>query len=203
MNVTVEYKAPTRRSLLVSTSIAAVVAALALVVVILPAEYGIDPTGLGGVLGLSGMSASGEAPAVPAPEQAGFVQSHEQPFRSDNVDIVLAPFEEMEFKALLSQGQTMLYSWHVDDGSKLYYEFHGEPTVEGFPEDYYMSYELVDGADSEHGSLAAPFTGRHGWYWLNDNDHPVTIRLRASGYYASLDELWRSSDPAPAQAGTD
>ncbi|MEH6470905.1 MAG: transmembrane anchor protein [Halopseudomonas sp.] len=46
---------PTSRQLLRSTLIAAVVAALLLITTVLPAEYGIDPTGAGRYLGLTNM----------------------------------------------------------------------------------------------------------------------------------------------------
>ena len=47
--------APTSRQLIRSTFIAVIVAALLLVTCILPAEYGVDPTGVGRVLGLTQM----------------------------------------------------------------------------------------------------------------------------------------------------
>ncbi len=46
---------PSARRLLRSTAVAAVAALLILVTVVLPAEYGIDPTGVGRVLGLTRM----------------------------------------------------------------------------------------------------------------------------------------------------
>ena len=46
---------PTARQLWRSTAIAAVAAAVILATVVWPSEYGIDPTGLGGVLGLTTM----------------------------------------------------------------------------------------------------------------------------------------------------
>lgn len=46
---------PSPRKLLRSTLIALAVAVLLLVTVVLPAEYGIDPTGVGRVLGLTRM----------------------------------------------------------------------------------------------------------------------------------------------------
>lgn len=46
---------PSARALARSTLLAAVVAALLLVTTVLPAEYGIDPTGIGRVLGLTQM----------------------------------------------------------------------------------------------------------------------------------------------------
>jgi hypothetical protein len=49
------YGAPDSKRLLRSTLIAAVVAGILLVTVVLPAEYGIDPTRIGRVLGLTQM----------------------------------------------------------------------------------------------------------------------------------------------------
>ncbi len=46
---------PTSAQLIRSTMIAAVVAAVLLVTVVLPAEYGNDPTGIGEILGLTEM----------------------------------------------------------------------------------------------------------------------------------------------------
>lgn len=46
---------PSSKQLLRSTVIAAVTAAALLVTTVLPAEYGIDPTGIGRVLGLTEM----------------------------------------------------------------------------------------------------------------------------------------------------
>lgn len=46
---------PTPRTLVRSTAIAVAVAAAILVTTVLPAEYGIDPTGVGRVLGLTQM----------------------------------------------------------------------------------------------------------------------------------------------------
>ena len=46
---------PTSRQLVRSTLVALAVAALLLVTVVLPAEYGIDPTGIGRLTGLAEM----------------------------------------------------------------------------------------------------------------------------------------------------
>jgi hypothetical protein len=32
----------------------------------------------------------------------------------------------------------------------------------------------------------APFSGEHGWYWVNLNDHPVTITLTVTGYFDDM-----------------
>jgi hypothetical protein len=46
--------APERKKLIVSTLVALLVAALLLVTIVLPAEYDIDPTRIGKLLGLTG-----------------------------------------------------------------------------------------------------------------------------------------------------
>jgi hypothetical protein len=58
---------PSSRRLVRSTLVAASVATLLLVTVVLPAEYGVDPTGVGRVLGLTQM---GEIKAALAKEAA-------------------------------------------------------------------------------------------------------------------------------------
>ena len=64
---------PSTRQLLKSTASAAAIAAVLLVTCILPAEYGIDPTGIGQMLGLKSMGEikqqlHAEADAPPAIE---------------------------------------------------------------------------------------------------------------------------------------
>jgi hypothetical protein len=49
------HELPSSRALLRSTLIAAATAAVLLVTVVLPAEYGVDPTGVGRVIGLTEM----------------------------------------------------------------------------------------------------------------------------------------------------
>lgn len=60
------------RKLALATTLAAVVAALVLVIAILPAEYGFDPTGLGGAAGFTKLN-EGTPPGalVDAPEDSG------------------------------------------------------------------------------------------------------------------------------------
>lgn len=55
VNIPTEVELPSSRRLFVSSLLALVVAAVILVTVILPAEYGIDPTGVGRAIGLQQM----------------------------------------------------------------------------------------------------------------------------------------------------
>ena len=190
--------------------------------VILPAEYDIDPTGLGGILGLTALSGgratvspeiaddimdpAGTTPAtvpgtlpVPEPDAAetmpgeyrklptppGTDLSHQTVYRTEVLEIPLALDEELEYKASLAQGEPLLYSWETDEGM-VYYDFHGEPAESD--ERVFMSYEEGE-KNTTHGYLIAPFTGDHGWYWLNISDHPVTVKLTVSGYYTWIGKI--------------
>jgi hypothetical protein len=55
-----EIEPPSARKLLTSSLLAVAVAAIVLTVMILPAEYGIDPTGLGTAMGLTSLSSDPE-----------------------------------------------------------------------------------------------------------------------------------------------
>lgn len=181
MNAPSPALAPSRRQLLIGTLVAFVVAAVVLVAIVLPAEYGVDPIRIGKLLGLTEMAESSEI-------SAQVMNAHPKKYLSGRVVINVKPGEGLEYKALLAQGEPLLYSWSAV-GAPVHFEFHGEPTEGEWPKDYYRSYEMKDGAQEAHGSFVAPFTGNHGWYWKNSSSEPVTITLEASGYYTRLGRI--------------
>jgi hypothetical protein len=170
---------PSASGLAKQLGIALAGAAVILAIFILPAEYGIDPTGLGGKMGLLALSAPApqvaDIPMAP-PEAARFYTA---PVKSNVIEIRLEGDGEVEYKVRMKQGETMVYSWSVDNGSA-YYDFHAEGEPGG--EDIRYK-EEQDGAPAGHGSLVAPMNGIHGWYWLNLQEHPIVITLRVSGFY--------------------
>lgn len=177
---------PSPRKLLLSTGVALLVATVLLLTVVLPAEYGIDFTGAGRLLGLTRIgqlkSLSGAA------DPSGAMHAHPRKFRSARIEINLKGGEELEYKATLAKGEPLLYAWSVQGGT-VHFEFHGEPTEGRWPKDFYQSYQLADGSSGEQGSFVAPFTGKHGWYWRNESSDPATIVLEASGYYTKLGRI--------------
>ncbi|MDR2216667.1 MAG: hypothetical protein LBE59_12620 [Nevskiaceae bacterium] len=185
--------------------IAAAVAAVLLLVVVLPAERGWDPTGIGRLLGLTAMnspqqralsiddviedvtagndnltvsdSASFDEP-IPLPNPA-IHQASEQPARIDTFNVTLPVDGMTEIKTVMRKAKVFVYEWSVDDG-EVYVDFHGHDPAKG---DYFwVRYEEVDGTTGASGSLVAPFDGEHGWFWLNISDKPVTIHLKVTGF---------------------
>jgi hypothetical protein len=179
--------------LLKACGIAFVVAVLVLTVAVLPAEYGVDPTGIGARLGLTTMSEPDEANAIEANtgESAAAesvsvldaVWKRESAFRNDEMSLTLEPGQGAEIKALMNAGDRLMFSW-ASDGGGLTFDMHGEALNAG--KDEFTSYWKGRNEDAAHGAFIAPFAGTHGWYWRNRGTAPVTVRVQTSGYYEKL-----------------
>jgi hypothetical protein len=63
----IETQSPSMAKIATATAVAALVAAVSLVVAVLPAEYGIDPLGTGKALGLTELANASEKPAAAKP----------------------------------------------------------------------------------------------------------------------------------------
>lgn len=180
---------PSNKQLLKATGIAAVIAAAVLVFVILPSEYGLDPTGVGKVLGFTSLAGSTEAPApakdAPAaaanPEDA--VRRSALPFRAEEKTVTLAPGKGAEIKALMKKGEGFVFSWTASGGA-VNFDMHGD--IPNDPSGDFTSFWLDQGQTAGHGSFTAPFDGGHGWYWGNKTDQPVTVTVKVSGFYDKL-----------------
>jgi hypothetical protein len=186
--------APSLSTLARSTALALLVAAVLLVTFVLPAEYGVDPTGIGRGLGLTAI-ASPPVTAVEAPVTAGGrlaptpngpLGVYPAEFKFDVFDIVLAPYEYVEYKYQMERDATLLYSWTATGA--LRHDMHGERiagATDGPPE---QSFDKQDRRQA-NGALTAPFAGIHGWYWENPGGEAITIRLTSAGYYTSAVEI--------------
>src|SRR3546814_1005665 len=84
---------PSTGRLLKATALAVAVATVILVTAVLPAEYGIDPTGIGTQLGLNVLGTPAEAavPDVPViePAAAATVAKHDANYRTDSMSLTL------------------------------------------------------------------------------------------------------------------
>jgi hypothetical protein len=203
---------PTSGQLLRSTFIALATAAAILVTIVLPAEYGIDPTGAGRVLGLKNMGeikvqlqeeaerdgardTRNTAPRNAEPEQRSglmdrvfafvFTPAHAEEkaaVRTDETSVTLEPDQGAEVKADLKQGQTITYSWTAN-GGKVNHDTHGEPYSNP---NATTSYSKGRGVAGDQGTLEAAFDGKHGWFWRNRSSAPVTVTLKTSGDYKEI-----------------
>ena len=100
----------------------------------------------------------------------------------DSINITLPGFAEKEFKFKVEKGNTLEYAWKTNGGN-IFFDFHGEP--EGDTKGYFKSYRTSTDSQSE-GSVKAPFTGTHGWYWKNESEKPVNITLNVRGDFQRI-----------------
>ena len=186
------------KSLINASLLAVLLALLILFTVVLPAEYGIDPTGLGKKFGLNVLAEQSSQTARNCPEvtlakvgdktiesnanQASATDSLQTDVaveRNDTVSIVIPPQKGLEYKFYMERDYALDYSWKTD-GKPVYFDFHGEP--KGAKNGYFKSYVTATDSKSS-GSLMTPFEGIHGWFWENTSDKSITIQLNTKGVY--------------------
>ena len=165
------------------SALALVVAAILLILVVLPAEVGWDPTGVGAALGFTAL---GDASPDLADAPVGSHFTADAPPKSETLEVPLAAEEEMELKFVMKEGATLLYSWQTD-GASIYSDLHADPFGGLGGEDH--RYREDEAATGGRGSITAPYGGNHGWYWRNPTAEPVTVTLEVQGYYSVVKEM--------------
>lgn len=205
-NIPTDRELPPTAKLIKSTILAIIVAAVLLVTVVMPAEYAIDPTGLGELTGLQRMGEikvslakeAAEADALllveedapsevveeavpesvlPAIPAIPATQNHEMTF-------TLAPDEGTEVKVTMIKGATVDYVWETD-GGRANFDMHADSKELKID---YHSYSKGSEQKSD-GTLEAAFNGNHGWFWRNRTKEPLTITIKTSGEYSAIERF--------------
>lgn len=192
---------------------AAAVAVVLLFTVVLPAEYGYDPTRIGRALGLTAIQGSAQQdeqdldtaiedllsanddldpaaaidPMTPLPlPNPAISQIEAAPPKTETMRVQLDFDGRTEVKVVMQKAKAIVYSWKVLDG-EVYVDFHGHDPARG--KNFWVRYEEAgqeEGVNARNGSLVAPFDGEHGWYWLNTSQDPINIELTVTGYFDRL-----------------
>lgn len=173
----IDHPIQSTKSLINALIVALVIAAILFITIVLPAEYNIDPTGVGQRLGLTVF-----AVAPPTDIFALSDESSAIAFREDETTIIVPASDALEFKFHLEQFGSLAYEWSTDNGV-LYFDLHGEP--QGDSNGYFVSYASATNSDMK-GSITAPFSGSHGWFWRNSSGEDVTVSLKTQGNYEVL-----------------
>lgn len=203
---------PSTARLLRSTVIALLVAGALLVTTILPAEYGIDPTGIGRVLGLTEMgeikrslaedakadkaahaepreqaaaapATSAEKPAATSAPAAEVPVKKTAPGQQHTMTVRLKPGQGAEIKLTMRKDAIVQYEW-TTEGGPVNYDTHGDPV--NAPKNFYHGYGKGRNTAGDSGSLQAAFDGTHGWFWRNRTNNEVTVTLKTSGDYQQI-----------------
>ena len=181
--------------LALATGIALLLAGLILVMFVLPSEYAVDPLGVGAKTGLIKLGEVGQQvdaltrTAGAGTSETAIIAPQEHGFQQETVNFPIAPGQGMEYKYRLEKGKALLFSWKAT--APVNYEAHAEP--DGAPRGYAQSYEKSQGQEKS-GTLTAPFSGIHGWYWENTTGKDVTVTLTTAGFY-TLSHEFRSGQP--------
>jgi hypothetical protein len=206
---------PSTASLLKSTAIALGAAGVLLVTVVLPAEYGIDPTRIGGMLGLTTM---GEIKMQLAEEAAADRQIAAETVPADvpanNSDAAIVPAAESDQAMPEAAAETVAVVWRdtisislepggstevkltmlagdvaeyewTTDQAGLNSDLHGDG-----PSEQFISYRQGRNEGSDAGEFAAEFDGVHGWFWRNRSEVAVTVTLNTRGEYTAFNRLF-------------
>ena len=186
---------PSSAQLLRSTIIAALSAVVILVTVVLPAEYAIDPTGIGSALGLTEMGEIKQELAEEAARDAlehgessslwegllGWVASpaNAQEAWNDEITFTLAPGASTEVKMVMQAGDTAEYTW-VGVGGRVNFDLHAHGDGQSH------TYEKGRGETEGAGQIEATFAGEHGWFWRNRDKSDITVTLQLRGSYSGI-----------------
>jgi len=193
-----------KKKIIVAILLSIVVGAVILVGAVLPAEYGMDPTGVGKLLGfnrlyipsepsielatpvnnpLIKLEKAGSAPNVVRPKEADNPAPKIQlEQREDTIKVIIPAGKGLEFKINMLKYGKVKYEWSTDQGV-LYFDFHGEvKQVEKAKDVYFESYTIAY-SNNMVGTFLAPFEGKHGWYFKNNGKEDIIVNLRLKGQY--------------------
>jgi hypothetical protein len=189
-----------KKSIVKQVVIALAIGAILLFSAVLPAEYGIDPLGIGEATGFSKlyvpegddavvsqgaphkiitMDNVGAGPDVPVPAAAGNPAPATQlAERTDEVSVAVPAGQGLEYKVNMLKHGNLRYEWITDKG-EVYFDFHGE--VKG-NSSYFESYTIAY-SNNMAGSFIAPFEGPQGWYFKNNSNEDIIVKLKLKGQY--------------------
>jgi hypothetical protein len=211
--MTTNQELPSNEKLIKSTLLAAAAAGVLLVTVVMPAEYGIDPTGIGNIVGLKKMgeirvSLDKEAAADKAKDQANSSNTNTEVQQAEaETDIVNPAFASTpqstgmsattpmsnEMQVTLAPDEGAEIKADMSKGKKIQYAWSTDGGKANF--DIHADSKTLGidyhpygkgSAERQEGEIEAAFDGSHGWFWRNRTSNPITITLKTQGEYTDI-----------------
>lgn len=201
------------KKIIKATAIALIIALTILVIAVLPAEYGIDPTGLGQSLGFSKLHQPNEQskeptiqvddieeahplfklenlgsdPDVQKPKEADNLPPNKQyKEREDSIKVIIPKGKGIEYKINMLKYGKLKYEWVTDKGT-LYFDFHGEVKESNPTDNVYFESYTVAFSNNMTGTFLSPYEGKHGWYFKNKSETDIVVTIRLKGQYSLLE----------------
>jgi uncharacterized cupredoxin-like copper-binding protein len=207
---------PSSLQLLRSTIIAALVAGGLLIAVVMPAEYGIDPTGIGKLTGLQKMgqikmtlareALAANATAAKAAQQsnaspAAASEAAAPPHAASPQAVTSKPAagavatQKDQTSLTLKPGESAEVKITMPKDTKLQYSWSVSGGHVNFdthgepfkpPAGFYHGYGKGKASKGDKGTLVAAFDGQHGWFWRNRSEQDAVLTLNTQGGYTQL-----------------
>ncbi len=197
-----------KKKIFKSLLIALIIGAILLVGAVMPAEFGIDPTGAGKLFGFSKlyvpeettnrtglesivqtslplikMEKAGSGPDVKRPAEADNPAPDKQlTQRNDSVQVTVPAGKGIEYKINMLKHGKMKYEWTTDKGL-VYFDFHGEVKQAKEAKAVYFESYTIANANNMVGTFLAPYEGKHGWFFRNNGSADIVVTLRLKGQY--------------------
>lgn len=191
-----------RGKLVAGLTIGGAAVALLAVTVVLPSEFGIDPTGAGKALGLTKLAEKpGQAELERGKKRTNVLFAQDAAMTpadfatrlaavlgplgktvpaapvTDRYVVELPPFQSIELKYVLDEGAPLAFTWTAT--APVHVDMHSHPFDGGT--ELTESYLIEDNVPRQSAVYVAQFSGLHGWYWQNQTLNPVTVTLEATG----------------------
>ncbi len=202
---------PSSKQLFISTLGAIALALVLLLTAILPAEYGIDPTGMGKLLGLTQMgeiktqleeeSRNENPEPFVITEPATTVEIASVVAEVPATEPIAEPLAEEvaeeqiakeRISVTLAPGEAAEIKLAMNKGDTVDYNWqvdtghvnydtHGDK-----PGTRYHGYNKGKAVTGDKGLLTAAFDGKHGWFWRNRSTETVTVELQVEGQFTEV-----------------
>jgi hypothetical protein len=179
------------RTLALITGGGVLAGALIVLGAIMPAEFNVDPLGLGKLTGIGRLWAPPEITLDTNTASGPLAREYDTAPRTDVIEIPLTDFlggakgSELEYKVAMKTGATLVYEWEAVGASApndIGFDFHGHTTPEPDKEMTVATYKQGRGL-TQKGALTAPFDGIQGWQFSNFGETAVVIRVKLTGFY--------------------
>ncbi len=158
-------------------------AVIIFVIIILPAEFWIDPTGFWKLTGLNKLAPnySESTKEIEWNEDVTNEEIVNEPsydFQNFEKEYSFWPWEDREIKFKMYKGSELNFEWNSSE--LMYFDQHGEPTTREGKEFLPYKTEKTGKQDNDTWKIVAEFTWTHGWYWRNLSNNDAVIKVKLS-----------------------
>ncbi|TDE44987.1 hypothetical protein E0I26_07585 [Flavobacterium rhamnosiphilum] len=200
----INHQIVNKKQIIKAVIFALLLSVIILVSAVLPAEYGIDPIGTGKLFGFSKlhipenqqettsqktfplikMEKAGSGPEVKRPVEADNPAPEKQYVeREDTVEVIVPAGKGIEYKIYMLKYGKMKYEWKTNDGT-VYFDFHGEVKQAKEVNDVYFESYTMAYSNNMVGTFYAPYEGKHGWFFRNNENKDITVTIKLKGQYS-------------------